>query len=129
MDRILLVENDVLNCDMLQRRLEREGFEVTVAVNGREAIEMGTTEPPDAILMDVGLPEINGLDATRILRMSDAGANVLIIALTAHAMLKDHEKVMKAGCDEYMSKPVDFPLLLARIDHHLNSKRDSSSSA
>ncbi len=116
MARILLVEDNELNRDMLSRRLQRKGFEVSLAVTGVQAVEMATSASPDLILMDVGLPEMDGLEATRRIK-SDAGTGCIpIIALTAHAMSGDREKALQAGCDDYDTKPVEFRRLTAKID-------------
>ncbi len=116
MARILLVEDNELNRDMLSRRLQRKGFEVSLAVTGVQAVEMATSASPDLILMDVGLPEMDGLEATRRIK-SDAGTGCIpIIALTAHAMSGDQEKALQAGCDDYDTKPVEFRRLTAKID-------------
>lgn len=116
MKRILLVEDNELNRDMLSRRLKRRDFEVLMAENGELAVAMATKEVPDLILMDMSLPIIDGWEATRRIKADPATANVPIIALTAHAMESDREKAMEAGCDDYDSKPVDLPRLLGKIE-------------
>lgn len=113
---ILLVEDDELNRDSLKTRFERRGFHVAAAVNGEQAVQMAQTEKPDIILMDLGLPIINGLDATRKIKSNPETSAIPIIALTAHAMAGDRENAIAAGCDEYDSKPVDFELLLKKIN-------------
>lgn len=116
MPRILLVEDNEMNRDMLSRRLERKGYEVTMAVDGREGIDKAREGGYDMILMDMSLPEVDGWDATRQLRASAETANVPIIALTAHAMAGDREKAIEAGCDDYDTKPIELPRLLSKIE-------------
>ena len=116
MAKILLVEDNEMNRDMLSRRLSRKGFEIDIAVDGRQGVEMGSKGGYDLILMDMSLPEIDGWEATRQLRALPEGASVPIIALTAHAMAGDREKTLEAGCDEYETKPVEFANLLAKIN-------------
>src|SRR5580693_1332500 len=116
MCRILLVEDNELNRDMLRRRLSHRGHEVILAANGRQGIEMARSEKPDVVLMDLSLPEVDGWQAARILK-NDAGTRgIPLVALTAHAMLGDREKALAAGCDDYATKPVDLPLLLSIIE-------------
>ena len=115
MSKILIVEDNEMNRDMLSRRLERKKFEVVVAIDGREGIEMAQSEKPDLILMDLSLPEIDGWEATRRLKAADDTKGIPIIALTAHAMAGDREKALEAGSDEYDTKPVDFKRLLGKI--------------
>lgn len=120
MARILLVEDNEMNRDMLSRRLERRGHEVLIAVNGLEGVERVRAERPDLVLMDMSLPEIDGWEATRRVRAGEAGAaRVPIIALTAHAMDGDRQRVLEAGCDEYETKPVEMDRLLSKIDRLL----------
>ena len=116
MARILLVEDNDMNRDMLSRRLQRRGHEVLMAADGMQAILMAESEAPDLILLDMSLPLIDGWEAARRLKASPNTARVPIVALTAHAMAGDREKALAAGCDEYATKPVDFPLLTAKID-------------
>jgi two-component system cell cycle response regulator DivK len=116
MCRILLVEDNELNRDMLRRRLSHRGHEVILAANGRQGIEMARSEKPDVVLMDLSLPEVDGWQAARILK-NDAGTRgIPLVALTAHAMLGDREKALEAGCDDYATKPVDLPLLVGIIE-------------
>ena len=122
MAKILLVEDNELNRDMLSRRLGRKGFEVEVAVDGRAGLERALGGGFDLILMDMSLPEIDGWEATKQIRADPRGATVPIIALTAHAMPGDREKTLAAGCDDYDSKPVDFERLLGKIQAHLDAK-------
>ena len=116
MTKILLVEDNEMNRDMLSRRLERRGFEVVSAVDGRAGIAMGQSEAPDLILMDMSLPDVDGWEATRQLKSASETRSIPIIALTAHAMSGDREKAMEAGCDDYDTKPVELTRLLAKID-------------
>lgn len=115
MPRILLVEDNEMNRDMLSRRLARKGFEVEIAVDGRQGVEMAIAGGYDLILMDMSLPEIDGWEATRQLRVADATRTVPIIALTAHAMAGDREKAIEAGCNDYDTKPIELPRLLDKI--------------
>src|SRR3990170_2954104 len=115
MPRILLVEDNELNRDMLSRRLQRKGFEVEMAVDGRQGGEMGLTGDYDLILMDMSRPEIDGWEATRRVREAPQTRNVPIIALTAHAMSGDREKAISAGCNDYDTKPVELDRLLGKI--------------
>ena len=115
MPRILLVEDNEMNRDMLSRRLIRKGFEVSVAVDGEEAADVLASEIPDLILMDISLPGKDGHEITRELKSNQRTADIPVIALTAHAMVGDKEKAMAAGCDDYDSKPVDLPRLLGKI--------------
>ena len=115
MARILLVEDNELNRDMLSRRLLRSGHQVEMAVDGQEAIDMARASQPEIVLMDMSLPVIDGWEATRRLRASPDTAHLRIIALTSHAMAGDREKALAAGCDDYDTKPLDLPRLLAKI--------------
>ncbi len=122
MPRILLVEDNEMNSDMLSRRLVRRGYEVVIATDGRRGIEMARTSSPDLILMDMSLPEIDGWEATRQLKTADETRNLPIIALTAHAMSSDREKALAAGCDDYDTKPVDFTRLLSKMEAQLAAR-------
>jgi CheY-like chemotaxis protein len=115
MAKILLIEDNEMNRDMLSRRLARKGFEVAIAVDGRQGVEMAQAASYDLILMDMSLPEIDGWDATRQLRAAPATKTVPIIALTAHAMSGDREKAIEAGCDDYDTKPIELERLLGKI--------------
>ena len=115
MPKILIVEDNEMNRDMLSRRLERRGFKIVMAVDGAEGVAMSKTESPDLILMDMSLPIMNGWEATRAIRADEATAAIPVIALTAHSMPGDREKAMEAGCDDYDTKPVDLPRLLAKM--------------
>ena len=116
MVKILLVEDNDMNRDMLSRRLERRGFQVVIAVDGEEGIAMAQSEKPDLILMDMSLPVVDGWEATARLKAAAETAEIPVIALTAHAMSGDREKAMDAGCDDYDTKPIEFPRLLAKIE-------------
>ena len=113
--RLLLVEDNELNRDMLRRRLERRGFEVLIAIDGREALAMVADERPAAVLMDMSLPELDGWQVTRHLKGDPATRDIPIVALTAHAMAGDRERALAAGCDEYETKPVEMDRLLAKL--------------
>ena len=116
MPKILLVEDNEMNRDMLSRRLTRKQYEVLVAVDGGEGVEMARSEAPDLILMDMSLPVMDGWEATRLLKASPETGSIPIIALTAHAMSGDREKAVEAGCDDYDIKPVELPRLLAKME-------------
>ena len=115
MPRILLVEDNEMNRDMLSRRLVRNGYEVLIAMDGQQGADMALSERPDLILMDMSLPVIDGWEATRRIRANDATRRIPVIALTAHAMAGDREKAMDAGCDDYDTKPVEIARLLGKI--------------
>src|SRR5512144_1051898 len=119
MARILLVEDNDLNRDMLSRRLQRKGHEVLMAADGMQGILMAESETPDLILLDMSLPVIDGWEAARRLKASPATSGVPIVALTAHAMSGDREKAIAAGCDDYDTKPVDLARLLEKIEAQL----------
>ena len=122
MTKILLVEDNELNRDMLSRRLQRKGFEVVNAVDGQEGVEMAHSEAPELILMDVSLPVMNGWEAARKIKESPKTRSTPIIALTAHAMVGDREKSLEAGCDDYDTKPIDFQRLLKKMQMLLERK-------
>jgi CheY-like chemotaxis protein len=113
--KILLVEDNEMNRDMLSRRLVRNGFEVVVAVDGQEGVVLAASERPDVILMDMSLPVLDGWEATRRVKSDPKTAAIPVIALTAHAMHQDEEKAFAAGCDAFDTKPVDLPRLLQKI--------------
>ena len=115
MSKILCVEDDDDSAFMLKQRLKRSGYEVVIAVNGRQGIEFAGSEKPDLILMDIDLPIINGLDATRQIKETQETESIPIIALTAHAMVGDRESALEAGCDDFDTKPVDMSRLLGKI--------------
>lgn len=116
MAKILLVEDNELNRDMLSRRLKRRGYDVVIAVDGEEGVNKAHSEGPAIILMDMSLPKIDGWEATRRLKGDDSTKNIPIIALTAHAMRGDREKALESGCDDYDTKPVDLPRLIEKIE-------------
>jgi CheY-like chemotaxis protein len=122
MSKILVVEDNEMNWDMLSRRLERKGYQVVLATDGQQGLTMAATELPDLILMDMSLPVLDGWEATRRLRADDITKHIPIIALTAHVMVGDQEKSYTAGCDDYETKPVDFSRLLAKIQAQLSRK-------
>lgn len=115
MPKILLVEDNELNRDMLSRRLERRGFLIVMAVDGAQGVQMAEAERPDLILMDMSLPVLDGWEATRQIRNNPLTATVPIIALTAHAMSSDEQKAREAGCDDFDTKPVELSRLLEKI--------------
>jgi CheY-like chemotaxis protein len=119
MPKILLVEDNAMNRDMLSRRLLRSGYLVAMAVDGREGIAMAQAERPDLILMDLSLPGIDGWEATRRLKSDDATRRIPVIALTAHAMSSDRQRAIAAGCDDYDTKPIDYQRLLLKIESAL----------
>ena len=115
MPKVLLVEDNEMNRDMLSRRLVRNGYDVVIAVNGQEGLDMATGEKPDLILMDMSLPVLDGWEATRRLKADPATASIPVIALTAHAMESDKEKALAAGCDDFDTKPIELPRLLEKM--------------
>lgn len=119
MAKILLVEDNELNRDMLSRRLSRRGYEVLIAVDGEEGITQATDASPDVILMDMSLPKVDGWEATRQIKANTATAGIPVIALTAHAMAGDREQALAAGCDDYDTKPIELDRLLAKIEAQL----------
>lgn len=125
MAKILLVEDNEMNRDMLSRRLARKGYEVAIAVDGRQGVEMARAESPALILMDMSLPVLDGWEATRQLKTDAATRSIPIIALTAHAMSGDREKALAAGCDDYDTKPVELPRLLEKIEAILHKATTS----
>ena len=120
--KILLVEDNETNRDMLSRRLARRGYEVIIAVDGVEGLAMAQAEAPDLILMDMSLPVLDGWEATRRLKADPATNHIPVIALTAHALSGDRDKSLQAGCDDYESKPVNFTRLLEKMNHFLNKE-------
>ena len=116
MAKILLVEDNEMNWDMLSRRLGRRGYEVVVAVDGEQGVAMSRSELPDLILMDMSLPILDGWEATRQIKAAPETKGIPVIALTAHAMVGDKEKAIAAGCDDYDTKPIEFKRLLDKID-------------
>ncbi|MBE9192337.1 response regulator [Gloeocapsopsis crepidinum LEGE 06123] len=116
MTKILIVEDNDMNRDMLSRRLTRKGYDIVFAVDGAQGLSMTSSEKPDIILMDMSLPVIDGWEATRQLKVNPQTQNIPVIALTAHAMSGDREKALTAGCDEYDTKPIELPRLLEKIE-------------
>ena len=122
MTKILIVEDNEMNRDMLSRRLARRGYQIVLAVDGGEGIAMATAENPDLILMDMSLPVVDGWEATRRLKAEPRTRVIPVIGLTAHAMAGDREKVIDAGCDDYDTKPVELPRLLQKIEALLKGR-------
>lgn len=122
MTRILLVEDNELIRDMLSERLTRKGYQVTTAVDGAQGVTLAGLEMPELILMDMSLPVMDGWQATRKLKADELTSTIPVIALTAHAIAGDREKTLAAGCDDYSTKPVDFPQLLIKIQTLLHGK-------
>lgn len=116
MAKVLIVEDNEMNRDMLSRRLQRKGYEISIASDGEEGIRLATELLPDLILMDMSLPVLDGWSATRQLKTAPATQGIPVIALTAHAMSSDREKALEAGCDDYDTKPVDLNRLLAKME-------------
>jgi two-component system, cell cycle response regulator DivK len=116
MTTILIVEDNEMNRDMLSRRLERKGYEVLIAVDGEKGLEVARAKLPDLILMDMSLPVVDGWEATRRLKADDRLKHIPVIALTAHAMANDRDKALDAGCNEYDTKPIELPRLLAKME-------------
>ena len=123
MAKVLLIEDNEMNRDMLSRRLIRRGFQVVFAMDGQQGIDLARSERPDIILMDLGLPVIDGWEATRRVKADDATRGVPVIGLTAHAMTGDREKAIEAGCDDYDTKPVEFDRLLGKIERLLGTAK------
>jgi two-component system, cell cycle response regulator DivK len=122
MPKILLVEDNEMNRDMLSRRLQRRGYEVVIAVDGERGVSMARTESPDLILMDMSLPVIDGWEATRALKSAEATKRIPVIALTAHAMSTDRDKALEAGCDDYDTKPIEFARLIGKMESLMRSE-------
>lgn len=119
MTKVLIVEDNELNRDMLSRRLMRQGYEVIMALDGEQGIEMAKAEDPDIILMDMSLPKMDGWEATQKIKGESTTKHIPVIALTAHAMAEDRDKALRAGCDDYDTKPVELPRLLSKIEAQL----------
>ena len=124
--RLLLVEDNDMNRDMLSRRLERRGLEVVLAVDGQQGVDIARSEPPDLILIDMSLPVLDGWEATRQLKAAPETRTIPIIALTAHAMSSDRDKALAAGSDDYDTKPIELPRLLEKIEALLGQGRAAS---
>ena len=122
MPKILLVEDNEMNYDMLSRRLKRRNYDVVIATDGAQGVEMAKSETPDLILMDMSLPVLDGWEATRQVKSDEATKACPVIALTSHAMDGDREKALEAGCDDYDTKPVDLKRLLGKIEALLGSE-------
>jgi CheY-like chemotaxis protein len=124
MTKVLLVEDNEMNRDMLSRRLIRRGFEVIFAVDGQQGVDLARSQRPDIILMDMSLPVIDGWEATRRVKSDDATRGVPVIGLTAHAMSGDRERAIEAGCDDYDTKPVELDRLIGKIERLLGNAKD-----
>ena len=120
MAKILIVEDNEMNRDMLSRRLQRKGFEIVMAEDGQQGVDMSKSENPDVILMDLGLPVMDGWQATSTIKAEESTKNIPIIVLTAHAMAGDREKALDSGADEYDTKPIEFKRLLGKINDFLS---------
>ena len=127
MSKILLVEDNELNRDMLSRRLKRRDYDVEMAVDGQEGVDLTRSLMPDLILMDMSLPIIDGWTATGILKSDSSTCHIPVIALTAHAMEGDRQKCLEAGCDDFDTKPIEFKRLLDKINHWLETGPDKIS--
>src|SRR5271170_6741729 len=123
MTKVLLVEDNEMNRDMLSRRLIRRGFEVVFAVNGQQGVDLARSEKPDIILMDMSLPVMDGWEATRCVKADAATHSVPVIGLTAHAMSGDREKAIEAGCDDYDIKPIEFDRLIGKMERLLSAAK------
>ena len=123
MTKVLLVEDNEMNRDMLSRRLTRRGFDVVFALDGEQGVALARSEKPDIILMDMSLPVMDGWEATRCVKADDATRNVPVIGLTAHAMSGDREKAIEAGCNDYDTKPVEIDRLIAKIERLLGAAK------
>ena len=125
MAKILLIEDNEMNRDMLSRRLERRGYQVVIAEDGATGVSLAKSEVPDLILMDMSLPVMDGWEATRHIKASSGTSGIPIIALTAHAMAGDEQKAREAGCNDYDTKPIEFQRLIGKIDSLLGAKAQS----
>jgi two-component system, cell cycle response regulator DivK len=123
MAKVLLVEDNEMNRDMLSRRLIRRGFQVVFAMDGQQGVDLARSERPDIILMDMSLPIIDGWEATRRVKADDATRSVPVIGLTAHAMAGDREKAIEAGCDDYDTKPVELDRLIGKIERLIGAAK------
>lgn len=123
MTKVLLVEDNEMNRDMLSRRLIRRGFQVVFAMDGQQGVDLARSERPDIILMDMSLPVIDGWEATRRVKADDATRSVPVIGLTAHAMAGDREKAIEAGCDDYDTKPVELDRLIGKIERLIGAAK------
>lgn len=125
MPKILIVEDNDMNLDMLSRRLIRKGFEIVTARDGREGVERAASDQPDLILMDMSLPVLDGWQATRTLKADSATADIPVIALTAHAMQADRDKAFEAGCNAFHTKPIDLKSLIVQINELISPEVDA----
>ena len=123
--KVLIIEDNEMNRDMLSRRLLRKGYDVVMAVDGEEGVAMAGSEAPDIILMDMDLPKVDGWEATRRIKASDVLKGIPVIALTAHAMTGDLDRAIGAGCDDYDTKPIELPRLLEKIEKLLGTTKRS----
>ncbi len=123
--KVLIIEDNEMNRDMLSRRLLRKGYDVVIAVDGEEGVAMAGSEAPDIILMDMDLPKVDGWEATRRIKASDVLKGIPVIALTAHAMTGDLDRAIGAGCDDYDTKPIELPRLLEKIEKLLGTTKRS----
>ena len=126
MAKILLIEDNEMNRDMLSRRLQRQGYEIIMAADGQQGVRVAQAEKPDLILMDMSLPILDGWEATRLLKVDAATQAIPVIALTAHAMSGDRERSLEAGCDDYDTKPIEWPRLLRKIEAALGGSRETA---
>jgi len=120
--KVLIVEDNEMNRDMLSRRLQRKGYEIEIAIDGQAGVDAATSGAPDIVLMDMSLPVIDGWEATRQLKANPATQTIPVIALTAHAMAGDRQKALDAGCDDYDTKPVNLASLLEKMEQLLSSR-------
>ena len=125
MSKLLLVEDNEMNWDMLSRRLQRRGYEIVIAVDGQQGVDLARSENPDLVIMDMGLPVLTGWEATRQLKAAPETGSIPILALTAHAMSDDRDKALEAGCDDYDTKPIEFSRLLGKIESLLRAEGQS----
>ena len=126
MPKILLVEDNPMNRDMLSRRLRRQGFDVELAVDGAEGFKSACETMPDLVLMDLGLPDVDGWESTRMIRQNEGTREIPIVALTAHAMISDRDRALASGFDEFLTKPVDLTKVLEVINRLLGAARNVS---
>ena len=126
MPRILLVEDNEMNRDMLSRRLQRRGYEVIVAVDGEEGVARARSDAPDLVIMDMSLPVLDGWEATRQIKATPETASIPVIALTAHVLSGDRERALEVGCDDFDTKPIDLPRLLSKVEALLDAAGGSS---
>ena len=122
MVKVLLVEDNEMNRDMLSRRLAKRGYEVVMAIDGQQGVDMAVSEKPDIILLDMSLPVVDGWEAAQQIKANEVSKGVPLVALTAHAMASDRERAMSAGCDDFDTKPVELPRLLGKMEALLTAK-------